>query len=411
MVELTLEQIEIQAQERLQKLALTEELLQPHDHLPLYKRLLKISRCHLQNLHRQGTGGLDICRAYTHIVDHLLVHLCQAVKNLYQAETSERIPTFALIALGGYGRRELNPYSDIDLMFLHTGTLVQDENPHPFMQLLSEQFLYTLYDIPFKVGCSVRTLDQCVEIANQDMVAKTSLIETRRIVGSASLYKEFQKRVLQECIKHHERQYIEDRQKDQRQRHERYGNSVTMLEPNLKNGCGGLRDFHNLIWLAWFKHRTWNLDELRKKGDLSPRELSQLRRAHDFLLRVRNEIHFLTNRDTDTLTKAIQPTVATHLGYTDKSPAARIEKFMQALYTHTRNIHIISRTLEQRLAAHSDVEMSPALTSLAHKDAYTIDGFKVADGWIRAPRKTIFKRDPGRILRLLSLPDRHKPHH
>lgn len=372
----------------------------PHDEIAHYRRYIKSERNYLLKQHRSGTAGLIICRGQTRVLDHLIVHLYQSVKQIYERDSDEKAPVVAIVALGGYGRRELNPFSDIDLMFLHDGELTEGPHEHPFMKLLSEQLLYTLYDIPFKVGHSVRTLDECVEIANRDMVVKTSLIETRRIAGNRLLYAELQKRVLQECIKHHVRQYIQDRQEDQLRRHEKYGNSATMLEPNLKNGCGGLRDFHNLIWLAWFKLRTWNSDDLRKGGHLTMRELSQLRKAHDFLLRVRNELHFLTNRATDVLSKAVQPTVATHLGYTNKSPALRIEQFMQVLYTHMRNIHLISRTLEQRFALAPDKGLLPSLQSLLHRKSYTIDGFKVVDGWIRVPKDNVFKRDPGRLMRL-----------
>jgi [protein-PII] uridylyltransferase len=373
----------------------------PHDNMVRYRRYVKAWRQQLQVYHRDGYSGLEVCQAQTRVLDAMLIRLYQDVKRIYQEESGEKkVPAVALVALGGYGRRELNPFSDIDLMFLHDGQLLRGEEQHPFLKLIVEHILYTLYDIPFKVGHSVRTLNECVEVANQDMLAKTSLIETRRIAGNRSLYSDLQKRIQQECIRHHEHQYIRDRQEDQVRRHEKYGNSPTMLEPDLKNGCGGLRDFHNLIWLAWFKLHTWNLDDLRKNGHLTERELTQVRKAHDFLLRVRNDLHYLTNRATDILFKAVQPTVAKHLGFKDKSPARRIEKFMKELYTHMRNIHLISNTLEQRFALAPEKGILPSLTSLFRRKSYTIDGFRVVDGWVRAPQVSVFLRDPGRLMRL-----------
>ncbi len=374
----------------------------PHDEIARYRRYMKYWRQRLQALHNEGRSGLEVCRAQTRVLDGMLVQICQSIRRLYQKTYGKKkIPVVALIALGSYGRRELNPCSDIDLMLLHDGELSsQLQGTHPFMELANQQLLYTLYDLHLSVGHSVRTLDECVELANRDMLAKTSLIETRRIAGNRQLYLELQKRVFQECIKHHEKEYVKDRQRDQLLRHEKYGASPTMLEPNLKNGCGGLRDFHNLIWLSWFKLHTWNLEDLHKSSYLTGRELSQLRKAHDFLLRVRNELHYLNNRATDILFKSSQPTVATHLGYTDKSPRLRIEKFMQALYTHMRNIYLISRTLEQRFALTPEKGILPSLTSLIRRKSYSIDGFKVVNGCIRAPKTSVFKRDPGRLMRL-----------
>ena len=373
----------------------------PHDNMVRYRRYVKAWRQQLQAYHRDGYSGLEVCRAQTRVLDAMLIQLFQKVKRIYQEQSGEKkVPPATLVALGGYGRKELNPFSDIDLMFLHDGQLLDGEEQHPFLKLILEHILYTLYDVPFKVGHSIRTLDECVEIANQDMLAKTSLIETRRIAGNRTLYTDLQKRIFQECIKNHEQQYVRDRQADQRRRHEKFGNSPTMLEPDLKNGCGGLRDFHNLIWLAWFKLRTWDLEDLRKSGHLTERELTQVSKAHDFLLRVRNDLHYITNRGTDILFKAVQPAVAKHLGFKDKSPARRIEKFMQELYTHMRNIHLISDTLEQRFALASEKGILPSLTSLFRRKSYTIDGFRVVDGWVRAPRVSVFSSDPGRLMRL-----------
>lgn len=380
--------------------------VKPHDEIAQYRRFIRVESKHLYQLHRAGYSGLDVCHAQTKVLDILLVHLFRATKQFYFQETGKHPPVVALIALGGYGRQELNPKSDIDLMFLHDGELVpsvfQGTDMHPFMGYISEQILYTLYDIPLKVGHSVQTIGECITLASKDMRSKTALIEARRIDGALSLYTSFKKRVFEECIKNHTKKYLSDRQQDQKLRHQKYGNSPTLLEPDLKNGCGGLRDFHNLVWISFFKFHTTNLDVLKKRGHITQSELAQLNEAHNFLLRVRNELHYLSPRSTDILSKSIQPTVAAHLGF-EGTPAMRIEKFMQTLYTHNRNIYLISSMVEQRFALSPENELQPNLTSLISRKSFKIDGVKVENGRIYPPKPDFFKQDSSRLMRLFLL--------
>lgn len=376
----------------------------PHEEIKAYRRYDKAVKKLLEGQHRLGESGLIICRAQTWAVDLMIIQVCQRINEIYQKTVyGKKKIKFAVVALGGYGRRELNPCSDIDLMFLHRGKTAEEQGEEfrEYVKLVNEQLLYTLYDIPFKVGYSVRNLDECIEIINQDIQTKTSLIETRCIIGDEELYERLRKCILKECAKHHVNEYVRDRQMDQERRYSKYGNSPTMLEPNLKNGCGGLRDLHNLIWLSWFKLRSWDMSLLCKKGHLTIHELNHLNTAHDFLLRVRNELHYLTGRCNDVLSKAHQPAVAAHLGYKDKSPAERIEKFMHELYTQMRNIHLIASTLEGRFALAPEKGILPSITSFFKKKSnYSIDVFRVVDGWVKASSMTALKRDPGKVMRL-----------
>ena len=253
------------------------------------------------------------------------------------------------MAIGGYGRAELNPYSDIDFMFLHDGQVAAGK-PLPYLSRLIDGVLYPLWDIGLKIGYAVRSIDDCVKVANTDMQSKTSLIEARLIIGDEKLFKKFQRTLIDKCVDGFEEKYIALRIEDQRARHSKFGNSACMQEPNIKNGCGGLRDFQNLLWMAFFKYRARSLDDLEKQEFVSRVERRQLDAAYDFLLRARTELHYQTNRAVDVLGKNLQPAVALGLGYGDRSPSKRIEKFMRDLYTHMRNIFLITRTLEQRMA-------------------------------------------------------------
>ena len=310
------------------------------------------------------------------------------------------------MAIGGFGRAELNPHSDIDFMFLHEGQVVGTK-PLPFLAKLIDGILYPLWDIGLKIGYSVRDLADCVKVANADMQSKTSLIESRLIAGSETLFAKFQKAVVQKCVLGYEDKYIAARLEDQATRRAKFGNSACMQEPNVKNGCGGLRDFQNLLWMAFFKYRTRSLRDLQAQEFVSEAERKQLEAAYEFLLRVRTELHYNTNRPQDVLGKNLQPAVATNLDYTDRSPSLRIEKFMRDLYVHMRNVYLITRTLEQRMALVSPLQpgrlarlrrMLPG--AAPRKLPEPVDGFLFVNGEIRAVNNRVFRDSPRRLMRV-----------
>ena len=370
--------------------------------LATYKGFLKVETHRLKIQHRAGAGGQEICQARAAMLDALLKHLWDSAKNSLSAQAQKEFPPLALVAIGGYGRAELNPHSDIDFMFLHDGQIAANK-PLPHLSKLIDGVLYPLWDVGLKVGHAVRSIDDCVKVANSDMQSKTSLIESRLIIGDEKLFTKFQRVLVAKCVDGYEEKYIAARMEDQETRRTKFGNSATMQEPNIKNGCGGLRDFQNLLWMTFFKYRTRSLRELEQKEFVSEAERKQLEVAYDFLLRVRTEVHYHVNRPLDVLGKNLQPAVASNLGYTDRSPSKRIEKFMRELYTHTRNIFLITRTLEQRMAL---IPAAPGMLSLKRwlpKRRVTIepvDGFIFGDGEIRAASNRIFRDQPGRLMRV-----------
>jgi [protein-PII] uridylyltransferase len=355
-------------------------------------------------MHRGGAGGREICQARSAILDVTLRYILDAVqKNL--PELQKKFPSLALVALGGYGRAELNPHSDIDIMFLRDGDLISRGKVDPALSALTDGVLYTLWDIGLKVGHSVRSIDDCVKVANSDMQSKTSLIEARLIAGPEELFQKFQKTVLAKCVAGHETEYVNARLQDQAARRAKFGNSALMQEPNLKNGCGGLRDYQNLIWMTFFKYRTRSLVELQQKEMISESERKQLEAAYDFLLRVRNEVHYFVNRAVDVLGKSIQPSIALNLGYRDRSASKRIEDFMGDFYTHTRNIDLITRTVEQRLALVPQQSLIPSFKRMLQTQSermrqQILDGFKILDGEIHPLTQHVFRDRPKRLMRV-----------
>jgi len=279
-------------------------------------------------------------------------------------------------------------------MFLYDSRTIRNIAAHPCLGLLSEG---VLFDIGLRIGHSVRTLADCVQVANQDMKSKTALLEARLICGDAVLFKQFQYLLKEKCIDGHVEEYIKARLEDQEGRHAKFGNSAMMQEPNIKNGCGGLRDYQNLVWMTFVKHGLRSTAEFGPEI-ISAAERTQLEAAYDFLLRTRNEMHYHLDRAQDVLAKNLQPAVAHRLGYRDRSPRVRLENFMRNYYTHARNIYLITRTAEQRLAILPPKRgLLPSLTSFLGrkpKEEPVVDGFKFGSGRVEAASHRIFDDSP-----------------
>ena len=377
--------------------------------IPCFRAFLRVETHRLKLAHRNGAGGMEICQARSAILDHIVRQLWNATLNTLSAQARKEFPPIAVVALGGYGRAELNPHSDIDLMFLHEGQVAGHARPLPLLEKVMNGVWLPLFDLGLKPGHSVRTITECAAAANakgdpRSMETKTSFLEARLIVGDEKLFARFQKTVVAKCVAGHEAEYIAARLEDQTARRAKFGNSACMQEPNLKNGCGGLRDFQNLLWMAFFKYRTRSLAELLQHDLVTGREQKQLEVAYDFLLRVRTELHYHVNRATDTLTKNLQPAIAHNLGHKERSPSRRIEKFMRELYTHLRNVFLITRTLEQRMALLPPESRLLALRKFLPRSrppvTEPVDGLKFVNGEIHAGSNRIFRDQPRRLMRV-----------
>ncbi|MCS7091395.1 MAG: [protein-PII] uridylyltransferase [Verrucomicrobiota bacterium] len=374
------------------------------EELDRFRSFLRRQSQRLRMWHRRGGSGREVCQARASLFDVLLRHLWEAALHRHMLNTSAAPPEITLVALGGYGRAELNPFSDLDFMLLHDGEVAQGDKPSQHLQELLDGLLYPLWDLGLKIGHAVRTVDEAIAVAQGDMQAKTALLEARWIVGDHRLFDRFQKALHTRCIRRQERTYINARLEDQAARRARYGNSPCMQEPNLKNGCGGLRDYQNLLWMARVKFGVRSLGELEAMGRLTPSEHKALDTAYDFLLRVRTELHYQLGRGGDVLTKNLQPTVALALGYGDRSPSRRIERFMRDLYTHARHIYLITRTLEEQWAlVPSPRERLRRLRPRwlrAGAPGTLLDGFLFEDGQVRAASEWVFQEQPRRLMRV-----------
>ncbi|TLD69240.1 [protein-PII] uridylyltransferase [Phragmitibacter flavus] len=369
--------------------------------LRTYKRFRKIEEARLLMAHRAGGGGLEITEARADIYDVALKHLWSEVARTEAKTSSSKLPV-SIVATGGYGRRQMNPFSDVDLMFLvpdKIGSALEST-----CKLIST-FITLLWDIGFKVGdSSTRSVSEAFRAANQDNQVKTALIEGRHIAGNETAFTEFKLRFDATCMDGHETEFLRMRQRDLADRHSKHENTPFVQEPNIKNGCGGLRDHQNAIWTTYAKHRTVRLRDLIKKDLLSLNALRDMERAYDFLLRVRNEMHYVEKREQDTLTLRLQGVVATNLGYRHKKILIRIEEFMRDYYQHTTNLLHRTAELMDRYHLQAIETEKPSLVQRLLKGrapkTEKFDGFISKHERIYAEHDNIFTEDPPRLIRL-----------
>ncbi len=398
------EEVKARAQEQL----VLPEGKAPAGELARYKRFLKHEAARLKKLHRSSGLGREVCMARAAVIDALLKHLLRTAIGLAPLGKFKKVPSLAVIALGGYGRGELNPHSDIDIQFLCEDRLLNGAKPHEFLKSVTDAVLYTLWDVGLKIGHSVRRVRDCVEEANKDMQSKTALIEARCVTGDEVLFKNMEKVVHAKCVKPYIDEYIVARLEDQASRHARYGNAVTMQEPDIKNGCGGLRDYQNLCWLMHFKLGYRSVEDLEGQKVISKVDAERLEAGYSFLLRARNELHYQMDRPMEVLTKSVQPKIAWQLGYTNRSPAKRLEAFMGDYYRHARNIDLIVRSVERRLALVPRPAWQQAIGRwVGGRKEQIIDGFRIIDGEISFVNRRVFRDQPRKLMRVFLLMQRH----
>ncbi|GEP43426.1 [protein-PII] uridylyltransferase [Brevifollis gellanilyticus] len=371
--------------------------------LKLAKQFLKLKEQRIKQRHRAGMGGVEICRMRSDVMDCLVNQLWKESLATLPAEKQGKMRV-SVVAHGGYGRRVMSPHSDLDLTFILPGNSAQV--PPEIAKFIADYLLY-FYDLKFKVGLGTRSAGGCIELANEDMLTKTALMEARLLCGDPKGFDEFRSRFDKECLVGKEAEFLKQRQNDLTSRHLKHGGTHCVQEPNIKNGCGGLRDYQNLIWMTYVKAGTLNPKDLVQKGHMSPLAWRELAQAYDFILRVRNEMHYSERRASDVLTLRLQGVVATNLSYRHKKILRRIEAFMRDYYTSTRDI--LQRSSEVmdslNLAAMADQDTRKGLLSFmvrrkaAQKRPEKFDGFVEKAERLFPEEPGIYKEDPTRLMR------------
>src|SRR6266480_3941844 len=375
----------------------------PTEVLPLYKKFLKVEEHRLRLSHQAGGGGREICERRAELVDVLLRYVFGAASSASARGDGEAEVPLALIALGGYGRGELNPFSDVDVMLLHQ----QRAEVSPHLVEMVNQILYLLWDSGLKVGHSTRSIKEAIAQANRDMRTKTSMLESRFLAGDPELAQEFREQFRSKCVEGREREYVELRMQDQVARHKKFGDSVYLQEPNLKSGCGGLRDYQNLLWMTYFKEGSLSTNQLVGKDWLSESDQRRIENAYDFLLRLRTALHYATGRATDILHISLQEQIAKRLDYSSGNGQLRSEELMRDYYEHTRNIYRVTERITEQFVSGYVTSKTRSLFSFlplmrTHKTPVG-DFFFVRNKQLHPAGRDLFRRDPEQMMRAFEI--------
>lgn len=283
--------------------------------IPAHDQLRTIytnKRKEIRRFHQEGGGGLQVVRALSDLADSLLLKGFQKINPRLAQEWNG-----CLIALGGYGRQELSPYSDIDLMFLYRKGEVKEA------EAAASEIICLLWDLGYKVGHSTRTVEETVELSRQDPMIATSLLEARFLHGDRTLFKRFHSAFFLKVIDKNIKRILTDLIGDREGGRAEYGATPYLLEPNLKQSPGGLRDIHHLKWVASARYRTHHLPQIHQWGHLSNMEYDRLTQAQDFLWRIRNHLHFLSEKASDHLTIERQEEIAPFFDFHDRRELMR----------------------------------------------------------------------------------------
>jgi [protein-PII] uridylyltransferase len=297
----------------------------------------------LARRHFSGASGMEIVREYTGCVDRMVRALYRYADHHHSRRFSRLNQRLAVIARGGYGRGELNPQSDIDLLFLH------DYKPGPYSEVVTEIILHALWDAGLTVGQAVRNVRESVRWANEDLKEKTAILDTRFLAGDEKLWAALDHALIDEVLNRNQQKFFQAKLQESRDRHRHYGDSIYLLEPQIKEGEGGLRDLHTALWLAKVKYKVRSLPELVQKAIISEPELEEVVRAEDFLYRVRNSLHFLSGRHNDQLTFEYQEQIAPLLGFSADDSGSASSALMRFYYAQAAAIHRFSEGLIARV--------------------------------------------------------------
>ena len=333
--------------------------LAPPDGLQPLRALLAEEEAAIRERHAAGAGGDEIVQRRTALIDRVLRELWNT------GGDSDVRP--ALIAIGGYGRGELNPRSDVDIMFLcRSGK--ERENAAPV--------LYLLWDTGLDIGHSVRTVDECIDLARSDTKIRTSLLESRLLAGDPMFYQDYRHRMSAEVFNRKTAQFITEKIAERNAMRQKYGGSLYLREPNIKESAGGLRDIHTARWIALTRFGVAAEADLLRSGIVGPEQISRFIRSRNFLWRLRNEIHYLSGRKNDQMTYDLQETAARDFRYRDSAHLSSVERFMKSYFLHARTIQeftrvILDRSLQKRSRGWFERVRSVGSFSLRDKTLFT----------------------------------------
>ncbi|MFQ5972280.1 MAG: [protein-PII] uridylyltransferase [Alphaproteobacteria bacterium] len=349
---------------------------------------------------RQATGVATV-QSGAALMDRLLGLLYEAAAEheypSYNPTTSERL---AMVASGGFGRGELAPYSDIDLLFLHPYKRT------PRGEQVIEHILYLLWDLGLKVGHATRSVSECIRLARQDLTIRTALLESRFLWGDEALFQELQTAFQDQVVASTGLEFVEAKLRERDQRHKRLGDSRYVLEPNIKDGKGGLRDLQTLFWIGKYVYQVEDVNDLVRHDVLSKSAARQFDKAENFLWTVRCHLHYLSGRPEERLTFDIQPEIARRLGYTDHAGSSGVERFMKHYYLVAKDVGDLTRIFCSAIEA--EHKRRPWFKLPKFGRPRNLGDFRLEGDRLDVADHEMFSRDPVAMMRLFHVAQMHE---
>lgn len=364
--------------------------------LDILKETLAVGRAAIRGqFESKALSGSEAVVATTELMDGVIGALYDfTVKYVYPVANPTRGEQIAVAATGGYGRGELAPFSDIDLMFL------MPYKRTPYAEQVAEGMLYTLWDLGLKVGHATRSIEDCVRLAKGDLTIRTSLLDSRLLWGDEALFALFEKRFHADVVAPHGAAFVEEKLAERDSRHDRMGDSRYVLEPNVKEGKGGLRDLQTLFWIAKFLYGVDHVRDLVRRGALTSADARRFRKARNFLWTVRCHLHHLAGRPEERLAFNIQSAIAERMGYADRAGARGVERFMKHYFLVAKDVGDLTRVLcavwEDE---HKKTRQRFRLPSL-RIGRRAPDGFAIEGDRLTVTDDEAFRRDPVKLIRL-----------
>ncbi|MDD3836225.1 MAG: [protein-PII] uridylyltransferase [Phenylobacterium sp.] len=386
--------------------AIGDEAEQRRRALEILKSALFRGRMIAKERLEAGAGGIETARLLSGVTDEVITALYDfTTVHVFRARNPTEGERLALMAVGGYGRGTLAPFSDIDLLFLRP----YKQTAH--VEQVIEYMLYALWDLGFKVGHASRTIDECIKLAREDYTIRTAILEARRLTGDEKLAEELKRRFRAEVVKGTGAQFVAAKLKERDDRHARAGASRYMVEPNVKEGKGGLRDLNTLFWIGQYLHpaEAERVEGVLQLEMFERREITAFIRAFDFLWAVRCHLHFATGRPEERLTFDLQPELARRMGYGDRGDAPAVERFMRRYFLIAKEVGALTRVFAAKLEAER-VKSEPKgfsrlLPGGRPKRKKLDEGFHEEGGRLNIDGPQTFESDPVNLLRLFRLAD------
>ena len=334
-----------------------------------------------------------LTRSYTYLTDGLIAATFHtATAHLHPLPNPTATERIAVVAVGGYGRGEMAPFSDVDLLFLTPYKITA------WAESVIESMLYMLWDLKLKVGHASRTIKDCIRLGREDFTIRTTFLEHRFLTGDTALAGELAARLHSDLFSGGSRDFIEAKLEEREKRHKRQG-ARYMVEPNVKEGKGGLRDLQSLFWIAKYLHGVQNAAELVPLGVFRPEEFESFAAAESFLWAVRAHLHLLAGRPSEKLTFDMQVEVAQRLGYTDKAGRRAVEVFMQDYFRHATRVGDLTRIFLTKLEA-KHVRSGPLIDRLLRRKPKLRPGYKLEHNRLAIEDNKAFLSDKLNLLRL-----------